>query len=275
LLRPIVELANYHTLGRILYYVPYCSPLHPGRTLTTFGFLSAIVEITNAFGVAWLLSPAVGEGRQKLGHGLMKALLVIQLAVMSLFVVIAGIFHRRCAKAGIKTRSTRGPLLTLYTSTGLILIRTIYRLVEHFGISRIPANRADNWDLMSLSPVVRYEWFFWVFEAALMLSNSLLWNVRHPRMYLPQDHHVYVAQVGFTDLVGPGWDDDRSWFMTLIDPFGLMAGKKEKPFWETNGYDMALLLGPNTGRARRDGNKEPPQTVRHEEAPLRVSASAV
>jgi hypothetical protein len=32
-----------------------------------------------------------------------------------------------------------------------------------------------------------------VFEASLVLSNSLVWTFRHPHMYLPQHWHVYTA----------------------------------------------------------------------------------
>jgi hypothetical protein len=245
---PLLELANYHVLGRILYYVPYFAPLHPGRTLTTFGFLSAFVEVMNALGVSYLLSPRIRESKQKLGHALMKASLLCQLAVILIFCIITGIFNLRCKKAGTTLRKVQGPLSTLYVSMALILIRTIYRIVEHFGTSRIPANLPSNWDPMSLSPVVRYEWFFWVFEAATMLINTVLWNIRHPRLYLPEDYHIYLAQDGQTELKGPGWKHDMPWFMTFLDPCGLTAAfardgrKKENPFWELNGFEHTRAI---------------------------------
>jgi len=82
-----------------------------------------------------------------------------------------------------------------------------------------------------------------------MLLNTLLWNASHPRRYLPEDYHVYLAQDGKTELEGPGWKDDQPWIMTWVDPCGMTVairrkvGKKggvgeEKPFWETNGYEM-------------------------------------
>ncbi|KAH7366664.1 RTA1 domain protein [Pyrenochaeta sp. MPI-SDFR-AT-0127] len=248
---PILELANYHVLGRILYYVPYYSPLHPGRTLTSFGTISAIVEIMNALGVSYLANPKVDEKYVKLGHGLMKASLIVQLGVITLFCIIAGLFHRRCIMGGIKSRKVQGPLLTMYISMALILIRTIYRIVEHFGVSRAPINPSPDWNPKSLSPIVRYEWFFWVFEASLMLINTVLWNYRHPRRYLPQDYHVYLAQDGRTELRGPGWKDEMPWFMTFIDPCGLTAAltggsrRKEKPFWEMNGFEHIPLVKPS------------------------------
>jgi hypothetical protein len=245
---PLLELANYHVLGRILFYVPYFAPLHPGRTLTTFGFFSGIVEVMNALGVSYLATPTSDASRKKLGDGLLKASLICQLGVISIFCVIAGIFHRRCVRAGITSRKVQGPLWTMYTSMTLIFIRTIYRIVEHFGTSHIPANPSPDWDPISLSPIVRYEWFFWVFEASLMLINTVMWNYRHPRRYLPEDYHVYLAQDGQTELKGPGWKDDMPWFWTFIDPCGLTASlmggrsKKQKPFWETNGYENIPLI---------------------------------
>jgi hypothetical protein len=256
--RPILELANYHVLGRILYYVPYFAPLHPGRTLTTFGTISAVVEAMNAIGVSYLANPNVGNNYVELGHGLMKASLIMQLGVITAFCVIAGIFHRRCMRASITTREIQTPLITLYISMTLIFIRTIYRIVEHFGSSRIPRNPEVDWNPMSLSPIVRYEWFFYVFEASLMLLNTVLWNYMHPRHYLPEDYHVYLAQDGKTKLKGPGWTDDMPWFMTFLDPCGLTARlvgggrRKETPFWETNGYEhipltIRLDSRPETG----------------------------
>jgi hypothetical protein len=197
----------------------------------------------NAIGVSWLANPNVPESYKRMGQGLMKAGLLLQIGVIAIFCIIAGIFHRRCFKRGITSRKVQDPLVTLYISMMLILIRTIYRIVEHFGTSGIPSKPPPNWNPMSLSPILRYEWFFWVFEASFMLINTVLWNYRHPRHYLPEDYHTYLAQDGQTELQGPGWKDDMPWFVTFIDPCGMTAAvtgggrKKQKPFWETSGCE--------------------------------------
>ncbi|KAK3332913.1 hypothetical protein B0T19DRAFT_473689 [Cercophora scortea] len=243
---PILELANYHILGAVLYYIPYCAPIHPGRVLTTFGILSTVVEVLNALGVSYLSNRQLPDKLIKLGDSLLKASLIMQLIVIALFFLLAGIFRHRCARAGITTPRMRIPLATLAASMFLILIRTIYRTVEYFGAAAggTQTSAGIKVDPMSLSPVLRYEWFFFVFEAAVMLANAVLWNVMHPRRYLPPNFRVYLAQDGMTELQGPGWDDKRSFLMTALDPFGVMAGgggraKGEKPFWEDNGYDTA------------------------------------
>lgn len=89
----------------------------------------------------------------------MKIALITQVLVMLCFVGIAGEFHRRCRKSGIKNRNVDGVLITMYLSTALIMIRTIYRVIEHFGVAVVPANPGPDWDPMTLSPIVRYEYF--------------------------------------------------------------------------------------------------------------------
>jgi hypothetical protein len=222
-------------LGRVLYYVPYFTPLHPGRVLTTFGFLSSLVEAFNAIGVTYIANKALPQRYIDVGHIMMKMSLILQVVVIACFVVLAGIFHYRCRRAGITTKKVWGPLVTLYVSMGLIFVRTIYRMVEHFDIAGVKPGS----DPMQLTPLIRYEWFFWVFEGSLMLVNQVMWNVRHPRRYLPQDYRLYLAQDGVTELQGPRWKDKRGFLMSLIDPFGLIdIGKKQEPYWERNGFSL-------------------------------------
>lgn len=195
---PLLELNNYHVLGRLLYYVPYFAPMPPGRVLSTFGAIMAIVEALNALGVALSANPSSERSKQELGRNLTISALAIQLFVIVTFVLIAGIFHRRCARAKLNAKAVSTPLLTLYTSMFLILIRCIYRLVEHLGNTTVHLKDLES--LAALSPILRYEWFFYVFEAALMLANSVLWNIWHPGRYLPQNSHIYLAADGKTEL---------------------------------------------------------------------------
>ncbi|KAE8407464.1 hypothetical protein BDV37DRAFT_269240 [Aspergillus pseudonomiae] len=235
---PLLELANYQVLGRILYYVPYHSPIHPGRVLTTFGMLSTVVEVLNALGVSYIANPELPESTTKLGHILMKISLIAQVLVITAFCFLAATFQRRCYRSGIRTRRISTPLVTLYISTFLILIRCVYRIVEHFGASKVHASSSG--ELEDLSPILRHEWFFYVFEASLMLVNTLMWNWRHPRRFLPARSNIYLAQDGETELKGPGWKDHRPFLVTLCDPFGWFDSnqKKERPFWESNGYTL-------------------------------------
>ncbi|KAI9150176.1 Lipid-translocating exporter-like protein RTA1 [Paramyrothecium foliicola] len=235
---PMLELQNYHVLGRILYYVPYHAPLHPGRVLTTFGFISAIVESLNGWGASLSSNQGLPDSQIELGHALTKASLLIQIFVVTSFFVLSITFHRACRKHGLRAKKLQTPLITLYISTTLILGRTIFRIVEYFGIAQI---RYDDPDLdpWTISPAIRYEWYFYVFEALLMLTNNVLCNARHPRMFLPKSNKIYLAPDGETEVEGPGLKDPRPFWQTLVDPFdiaGLVSGKGayRERFWETH-----------------------------------------
>ncbi|GAW26147.1 putative rta1 domain protein [Rosellinia necatrix] len=104
-----------------------------------------------------------------------------------------------------------------------------------------------DFDLGAQSPIIRYEWYFYVFEAAIMLVNSVLINVRHPRRWLPQSTKVYLAKDGVSEIMGPGYKEDRGFVATLLDPFdlmGMMKGRdKATRFWDEQQ--------PRTGAGRK------------------------
>ncbi|GAM82366.1 hypothetical protein ANO11243_003450 [Dothideomycetidae sp. 11243] len=232
---PILELANYHIFGRVLYYVPYSAPIHPGRTLTTFGFLSSIVEVLNGIGVAWTANHKLSSGMINVAAALLKASLIVQIVVILLFYSMIITFHVRCHGMGIMPRHIQIPILTLYATSFLVLIRCVYRTIEHFSNDGLGSNSQTNW--RNLTPLVRYEWYFYAFEASLMLVVMVAWNVLHPRRFLPENHRIYLARDGVSEVQGPGWTDNRSFFVTLFDPFGCMSNTpaNETPFWETDG----------------------------------------
>ncbi|GFZ47601.1 hypothetical protein JCM24511_05345 [Saitozyma sp. JCM 24511] len=255
---PVYEGANYIILGRILYYIPYLSPIHPGRVITTFVTLDTIVGALTGSGAGQLANPDVSH--KKTGEALLKAALIIQLFMMACFVAIAGKYHRNVRKRGIMTWKLERPLITLYASCVLITIRTIYRTVEYFAAAN-SMNQSYSGTLTStsqLSPITTNEWFFWFFEATVMFSNSVLLNVSHPMFSLPSSNKIYLDKDGVTEVEGPGINDPRPFLVTILDPFdlvGLVRGKdKEDQFWETreSGHHHAGAgAGAGTGDIRR------------------------
>lgn len=232
---PLYELANYFILSRILYYVPYYSPIHPGRVFTTFGAISSVVEALNGNGAAYVANSSLPQSKQDIGKALLKAALILQLVILCLFVILAVYFHRKCKKAGLLPNNLKAVLNTLYVSSTLIGIRTIYRTVEYFSTASL---NFYNLDPATITPILRYEWFFWVFEAMLMIVNTFLLNARHPMRYLPRDNTIYLSEDGVTEIAGPGYLDERKWYVTFFDPFdirGMMKGKNmNQKFWETH-----------------------------------------
>ncbi|KAI0005211.1 RTA1 like protein-domain-containing protein [Xylariaceae sp. FL0662B] len=237
---PLYELGNYYVLGRILYFVPYYSPIHPGRVLTTFAAISMIIESLSGVGASYVSNQALPPEMQRTGRALLQAALVLQLALVMLFVLLAVLFQTRCRRHGINHGKVTQALLTLYISSAIILVRCIYRTVEFFDFS-ISDLAAHDFDPSTLSPIIRYEWFFYVFEATLMLCNSVLLNIRHPRRWLPKSTKIYLAKDGITEVVGPGYKQERNFFATLIDPFdlyGMIKGKDQTTrFWDNDPVD--------------------------------------
>jgi len=212
--------------------------MHPLRVLSTFGTLSCLVEVVNAIGISYMANRALPERLLKLGEILLKASLVSQVVVIALFFLLASIFHRRCHHGGVLTPKVKTPLFILYTSMFLLLARTVYRVAEHFSNPPVSMFFSPTFDPMTLSPATRYEWFFYVFEAFVMLVNMAAWNIWHPRQFLPRDKRVYLAQDGQTEVQGPGWKDEHFWDITCFDPLGIedTSGRGGKPFWEDSGF---------------------------------------
>lgn len=231
--RPVYEAANYLILGRMLYYIPYHSPIHPGRVFTTFVAVGGAIEIITANGGARVASADTTASQQNIGKALLKAALIMQIALMVGFVALAGRFHYNCVRGGVLNQKIKRSLIVLYTSCTLITIRTIYRTVEYFTAASLNAYT----DIGHISPVLKQEWFFYFFEAVFMYSNTMLLNVFHPMQALPRSNKIYLAEDGVTEIEGPGYHDNRHWIQTFVDPFdiyGLITrrGKQDK-YWET------------------------------------------
>jgi hypothetical protein len=223
--------------------------MHPGRVLTTFGAISSVVESLNANGAAYTANSSLSSNKQSIGRALLKSALVIQLGVLVSFVTLAGYFQYKCKKSGLLAKNLKAALITLYISSALIGVRTIYRTVEYFTTAAIHFDQNINPD--TLSPILRYEWFFWVFEATLMIINTFLLNARHPMRFLPRNNKIYLAEDGVTEIEGPGYEDKRPWYVTFIDPFdlvGMCKGRNmERRFWDT--HEAGRLAKPTAGSA--------------------------
>ena len=218
----------------------------------------AVVELLNALGVSLSANSSSSKTQQELGSHLTIAAVAIQLCVIVVFMCMAGLFHWRCSKARIRNRSVSTPLTILYISMMLILVRCIYRLVEHLGNTTIELDNADS--LQTLSPILRYEWFFYVFEAVLMLINSVIWNIWNPSRFLPRDYHIYLSQDGTTEIEGPKIVDNRSFTMKILHllSFGILFRQKidhQQPDESGNYPDT------NGGRQATPDNRTPLELI--------------
>lgn len=222
---PVYQGADYFIMGRALYYIPYLSPIHPGRVITTFLALDTLIEVLTGNGASYAFNSSNGPSQRRVGINIIKATLIMQIALFFCFISLVVIFHVRCLRSKVFVPNIRTIVYLIYTSCTLILIRNIFRTIAFF----LPFDSYIN-----LS-----EPLFYVLEILPMFANTFMLNVFPPARYLPQDQKVYLAKDGKTEIKGPGWVDKRPFWMTLIDPFdirGLIRGTDKKTrFWDEDG----------------------------------------
>ncbi|OAL01668.1 hypothetical protein IQ06DRAFT_375945 [Phaeosphaeriaceae sp. SRC1lsM3a] len=236
---PVYALINYFILGRILYYIPYLAPLHPGRVATTFVGLDAVCEILIGNGAWRMANSTMTDAQRQVGANMVTASLSLQAALFGAFGLLSAMFHRRASAAGVLTKDLRTVLVVMYVSATIVTIRCIYRLVEFIM----------GWD----SEIYKNEVYFWIFEACIMFINTALLNTFHPGKRLPRSNSVFLARDGVTERRGPGWADDRPWLVTVFDPFdlwGLIRGRdKQTQFWDMTDAEL------ERARAEKERNK--------------------
>lgn len=171
------------------------------------------VELLNPLGVSLSANPTSEPSQQQIGAALTIAAISIQLFVIITFVCLALLFHQRCRRAQVQTKTVTTILFTLYASMALIFIRCIYRLVEQ--TQHTHRDLSDFEALRHLSPLLRYESFFYIFETTLMLINSVAWNIGNPAGLMPKDYHFYLAPNGSV-VEGEKVVDNRSFTAKAI-----------------------------------------------------------
>ncbi|KAJ4369638.1 hypothetical protein N0V83_005400 [Neocucurbitaria cava] len=246
---PVYALINYLILSRILYYIPYLAPMHPGRVATTFVGLDGVCEILIGNGAWRMANSSMTDAQRKVGANMVKASLCLQAALFGAFGLLAAQFHHRANKAGVLKKDLKVLLCVMYVSATIVTIRCIYRLVEYI----------EGWD----SSIYQNEVYFWIFEASIMFINTALLNMWHPGKRLPKSNSVFLARDGVTERRGPGWEDDRPWIVTMFDPFdlwGLVKGNDKKmQFWDMSDEDLerARLDKKNNKRSVAAGAFDP------------------
>lgn len=114
----------------------------------------------------------------KTGEKLILVGLFLQLAFFGFFVVVAGLFHHRLSRSrndatdltsitvDLSSLPWKRHLVALYAASGLILVRSIFRVIEY-----LQGNAGY---------LLRHEVFLYIFDAVLMLAVMLIFNWVHP-----------------------------------------------------------------------------------------------
>ena len=231
---PLFAGAEYFIFGRVLAYIPYHTPIHPGRVLSTFIMLDTIVEILAANGASANASAkSVKERNSALDR--MLASIILQTVLEVVFFSSIAFVERRCRKANHFPRNLEIVCNILYVTSFMMFVRCIFRVVEGFE------ERNCALDNPYCGSVDRHEWFFYVFEVANIFLFVVLLTIFPPGKYLPPNHKIYLDPLDGTERVGPGFAkaDKRPFIVTLLDPCNIHqiitgSGLPVEKFWEDN-----------------------------------------
>jgi hypothetical protein len=107
----------------------------------------------------------------KLGSNIVVAGLFVQILFFGFFITTAVVFDYRLRKNPVPRCFSpeipwRQQLNVLYGASGLILVRSIFRVIEYL--------EGNNGSIM------RHEAYLYIFDAVLMLATMALYNVYHP-----------------------------------------------------------------------------------------------
>ncbi|KAJ5682665.1 hypothetical protein N7462_005830 [Penicillium macrosclerotiorum] len=178
---PLYAASVYMVLGRTVTYLA-AEPLSlvPVRWMTKIFVAGDVFSFFLQSAGGGLMASSKTSTRN-LGSNVVIGGLVVQLLFFGFFVVVAAIFHARIARGptpkaqmdrdatrhlGWRRRNWETVLLGLYMVSALILIRSIFRLVEYkYGF--------DGY-------IMTHEAFMYVFDAMLMFFAMVIMNLYHP-----------------------------------------------------------------------------------------------
>ncbi|KAK3116660.1 hypothetical protein LTR53_002707 [Teratosphaeriaceae sp. CCFEE 6253] len=230
----VLVLMEYFILSRLLAYLPYHAPIHPGRVLSTFIMLSTVVESLTASGASNSAGRDRTPSQRKAGLDCLKTALIIQCLIEALFFSLVALVERRCRQAGSFPERVRPVVYILYITSFMVLVRCIVRTIEGFEEAKCDPNGPP------CGYIPTHEWVFWIFETANITLFVVILAIFHPGRFLPRSSKIYLDPYdGKTERVGPGFGkaDKRPLMVTIFDPFnlaGILTGKgmAVHKFWE-------------------------------------------
>lgn len=118
-----------------------------------------------------MLSSAKDTAGFQTGQNVIIGGLAVQLIAFSFFVVVSSIFHWRIIRKPTSTSATSSVpwqqyMFVLYAVSGLILVRSLFRIIEY----------AQGWG----GSLQNAEYWLYIFDAALMFIAMALLNFWHP-----------------------------------------------------------------------------------------------
>jgi energy-converting hydrogenase Eha subunit H len=132
-----------------------------------------------------MLASASDQDTVKLGNNIILTGLFLQIMFFAIFVVVAGVFHKRMQAAPtVNAMASTLPwaryLWILYLASFLIIVRCVFRIAEYAG--------GQEGVLLST------EIYLYIFDATLMFLVMVVFNVQHPSLVISKrkvyDHRM-------------------------------------------------------------------------------------
>ncbi|KAF4546735.1 RTA-like protein [Lasiodiplodia theobromae] len=162
----------YMVLGRIIRLTDGSahSPIRV-NWLTKIFVLGDVISFLGQSAGGGMLAKADTHNDVKWGERIIIGGLCVQLLFFGLFMIVAAIFHIRIsrvptARVGELTVPWRRFLVVLYVASVLIMVRSVFRVVEYI--------QGSDGYLMSK------EMFIYIFDASLMFLTMIIFNIWHP-----------------------------------------------------------------------------------------------
>lgn len=253
---PLYGAAETFILGRLMAYMPYSAPIHPGRVVTTFVILSVVVETVAARGSALTASAYQPLDLNQLFQGLdyLNAALVLQCCVELLFLSLTAMFHYKASRACVLPRNVKIMIFILYLTSSMLLGRCAFRAAQ--GFSEKTCLSSGNH-----CGILTHEVYLWIFEVANISLFVLALTIFTPGRFLPSTDLVFLDKTdGVTERLGPGFQklDNRRRIFTYVDPFNFYSkltgqATAQAPFWEEA---HPVFEGDLRKGSRREGSIE-------------------
>ncbi|KAJ5608670.1 hypothetical protein N7528_009237 [Penicillium herquei] len=264
LLAPTLYAASiYRVLGRVikflrgehLSYVPvkYMTIIFVMGDLLSFILQGAGGGVMSSSGSADLLV---------VGQWIIVAGLCVQLVFFGAFIITSICFHCRITQSptqeakdsinisGLFSRDWRGLLFALYTASVLILIRSIYRIIEF-------AQGNSGY-------VISHEVFLYVFDASMMFLVMIVMNLYHPSVVLCSSESPISSEIKMTRTESDGAiysDRDIKCDETKPSCNNCVRHEIECDFNKQTPVTGTLEIGSIASRSTKDSNAKASPSV--------------
>jgi len=151
--------------------------LHPSLYYIVMNCFNTAIITCLAQGSATYYNPDAKEGPVSSGLALIKASLILQLALNFMFL---GVLYFSQVWRNATERMTI--LLPFSALMGFVIVRNVFRTVQIF--------------VSPLSPLWTQEVYFWLFDACMTAAYTVLFHVMHPAKHLDSEGGACGTSIG-------------------------------------------------------------------------------